>query len=175
MRGNNLKFYCELNYHDQKIDGTPTHNIWEHWTAVSTLLGLISSVYSNLHHWRSNQRPQIAVPKLHCWWDLIRSNSCPVFLYIVRRCSVDFLVMVIQFTILIPLLKKIKICTSKFYVLCFYVTYWPLTELSIKRCTCVNKQRNSGNKCIQSRMLEYHLDLWTWLNSGQMRTPTGSR
>ena len=24
-------------------------------------------------------------------------------------------------------------------------------------------------------MLEYHLDLWTWLNSVQMRTPTGSR
>ena len=24
-------------------------------------------------------------------------------------------------------------------------------------------------------MLEYHLDLWTWLNSVQMRTPTGSK
>ena len=26
-----------------------------------TLLGLISSVYCDLHHWRSNQRPQIAI------------------------------------------------------------------------------------------------------------------
>ena len=31
--------------------------------------------------------------------------------------------------------------------------------------------------CIRSRMSEYHLDLWTWLNlnSVQMCTPTGSR
>ena len=32
----------------------------EHWTAVSTLLGLISSAYRDLHHWRSNQQPQNA-------------------------------------------------------------------------------------------------------------------
>ena len=31
----------------------------EHWTSVSTLLGLISSVYRNIHHWRSNQRLQM--------------------------------------------------------------------------------------------------------------------
>ena len=35
---------------------------------------------------------------IHSWCDLIRSTSCPVFPYIVRRCSADFLVMVIQFT-----------------------------------------------------------------------------
>ena len=35
--------------------------------AVSTLLGLISSVYCDLHHWRSIQRPQIAEPKLYNW------------------------------------------------------------------------------------------------------------
>ena len=55
--------YCELNNHDQKIRRTPTHDIREHWTAVSTLLGLISSVYRNLHHWRSNQQSQITIPK----------------------------------------------------------------------------------------------------------------
>ena len=27
------------------------------------------------------------------------------------------------------------------------VIYWPSTELSIKRCTCVNKRRNSGSWC----------------------------
>ena len=32
----------------------------EHWTFVSTLLGLISSVHCDLHHWRSNQQPQYA-------------------------------------------------------------------------------------------------------------------
>ena len=52
------------------------------------------------------------------------------------------------------------------------VTYWPSTKPSIERCTCVNKQRN---RCIQSKILEYHLDLWTCLNSVQMHTPTGSR
>ena len=51
----------------RKIRRTPMHDIQEHWTAVSSLLGFISSVYRNLHHWRSNQRPQIAVPKLHNW------------------------------------------------------------------------------------------------------------
>ena len=48
-------------------------------------------------------------------------------------------------------------------------------DRAVKRCTCVNKQRNSGNRCIRSKISEYHLDLWTWLNSVQMRTPTGSR
>ena len=28
-----------------------------------------------------------------------------------------------------------------------YVIYWPSTEPSIKRCTCVNKRKNSGNRC----------------------------
>ena len=31
-----------------------THDIRNHWTSVSTLLGLISRVYRNLHNWRSN-------------------------------------------------------------------------------------------------------------------------
>ena len=79
---------CELNYHDQKIRRTPTHDTREHWTAVSTLLGLISSVYRNLHHWRSNKRLQIAVPNQHwfipgfdttkqsvCRWQYIRSPT----------------------------------------------------------------------------------------------------
>ena len=45
------ELYCELNYHDQKIQRTVTHDIQKHLTAVSTLLGLISSVYHDLHHW----------------------------------------------------------------------------------------------------------------------------
>ena len=36
----------------------------EHWTAVSTLLGLISSAYHNLHHLWSNQQPQNAETEL---------------------------------------------------------------------------------------------------------------
>ena len=63
-----------------------TQDIWEHWTAVLTLLGLISSVYRNLHYWGSNQQPQIAISSggdygIHCWGDLIRSkqlSSVPV-------------------------------------------------------------------------------------------------
>ena len=35
-----------------------------------------------------------------------------------------------------------------------HVTYWPSTELSIKRYTCVN------NRCIRSKTSGYHLDLW---------------
>ena len=109
--------HCELNYHDQKIRRTPMHDIGKHWIIVSILLGLISSVYLDLRHWRSNQWPQTAGPKLYNWANSpyrtqvtpnqlvmviarpINLNSCPVFPYVVRRCSVDFLVWVIQFTI----------------------------------------------------------------------------
>ena len=53
-----LSLANELNYHDQKIRWTFTQDVWKHWAAVSTLLGLISGVYRDLHHWRSNQWPK---------------------------------------------------------------------------------------------------------------------
>ena len=31
-------------------------------------------------------------------------------------------------------------------VACFYVIYWPSTEPSVKKCTCVNKRKNSGSR-----------------------------
>ena len=50
----------------------------KHWTAVSTLLGLISSVYRDLHHWKSNERPQIAESKLYNWANsLYRTQVMP--------------------------------------------------------------------------------------------------
>ena len=55
----------------RKSAETPTHDIRKHWTAVSILLGLISSAHHNLHHWRLNQWPQIAMASLVCdvnWW-----------------------------------------------------------------------------------------------------------
>ena len=55
---------CELNYHDQKIRRTLACDIQKHWTAVLTLLGLLSNVYRDLLHWKSNQQPQNAEPKL---------------------------------------------------------------------------------------------------------------
>ena len=36
------------------------HLYTEHWTAISTLLGLISSAHHDLHQWRSTQQPQYA-------------------------------------------------------------------------------------------------------------------
>ena len=62
--GNGSDFY-ELNYHDQKIQQTLAHDIQYYWTAVLTLLGLISSVYCDLPHWRLNQQPLNAEPKLY--------------------------------------------------------------------------------------------------------------
>ena len=58
------KYDSKLNYHDEKIWQTLASNTQKHWTAFSTLLGLISSVYCDLTHWRSNQRLQNAEPKL---------------------------------------------------------------------------------------------------------------
>ena len=45
-----FKQFCELNYHDQKVSRTPTHDIREHGTAVLTLLGHISTCLPYLHH-----------------------------------------------------------------------------------------------------------------------------
>ena len=53
--------------HDQKTRRTLTHDIGKHGTSVSTWLGLISSVYHDLHPWISNQRPQIAELKHYNW------------------------------------------------------------------------------------------------------------
>ena len=36
------------------------HLYAEHWTAVSTSLGLISRAHRDFHHWRSNQQSQYA-------------------------------------------------------------------------------------------------------------------
>ena len=51
------------------LENPASTSMWhtEHWTAVLTLLGLISSAYRDLHHWRSNQQPQTAELKL-CHW-----------------------------------------------------------------------------------------------------------
>ena len=57
------------------------------------------------------------------------------------------------------------------------VTYWPSTEPSIKRCTCVNMQKNSKTGASGRRYQNITLTCghgwirWWW----QMRTPTGSR
>ena len=75
------ELYCELNYHDQKTWRTPTHDIRKHWTAVSTLLGLINNVYYDLHHWRSNQRPQIAEPKIYNWCTIAMIWLCVKRIY----------------------------------------------------------------------------------------------
>ena len=56
------------------------------------------------------------------------------------------------------------------------VIYWPSTEPSIKRCTCVNKRKNSETGASGRRYRNITLTCgrgwirWWW----QMRTPTGS-
>ena len=70
-----IKIISFSNYHDQKFRRTPTQDLREHWTPVSTLLRLISSVYRNLHLWRSNQRPQIAVPKIYNYRTQVTPNQ----------------------------------------------------------------------------------------------------
>ena len=146
-----ISFSSELNYHDQKIRQTIARDIRKHWTAILTLLGLISSVIPwsppleikpatrecraetlplstyphrtqvkpnqlvmvimwpiNLNvsyklHPRSSPGPRL--PKRfgnthsHNYYNLKGQNRCPVFLYVARNCLLDFLVMVIQFTI----------------------------------------------------------------------------
>ena len=61
----------------------------EHWTAVSTLLGLISSAYRDLHHRRSNQQPQNAetetLPLGHQSMPHISNSKSTSHIYIICR------------------------------------------------------------------------------------------
>ena len=56
-----------MNYHDQKIQLALAHDMRKHWTAALTLLGLIGNRFCDLPHWRLNQWPQNAEPKLYHW------------------------------------------------------------------------------------------------------------
>ena len=40
------------------------------------------------------------------------------------------------------------------------VTYWPSTEPSIKRCTCVNKQKNSRSRCTLNNNITRRQTAW---------------
>ena len=57
--------YLHIVFYDFERTGNNVQNyINTISTAISTLLGLISSVYRDFPHWKSNQRPQNAEPKL---------------------------------------------------------------------------------------------------------------
>ena len=63
-----------------------SEHLRKHWTAVSTLLGLISSVYCDLHHCSSNQQPQIAEPKLYNWANISYTTDVKLQLSSVSVC-----------------------------------------------------------------------------------------
>ena len=56
----------------------------KHWTAVSTLSGLISSAHRNFQHWRSNQQPQYAeaetLPLGHQFISRIRDAEIHIYI-----------------------------------------------------------------------------------------------
>ena len=62
----NKKFnHYKLNYHGQKVLQTLARDTRNNLTAVSTLLGFISSIYGDIPQWRSNEQSQNAEPKLY--------------------------------------------------------------------------------------------------------------
>ena len=65
--GSKNKHTCKLNYYDQKIRQILVCDIRDHWTAVSTLSGLFSSVYRDFPHRIWNKQPQNAEPKPYLW------------------------------------------------------------------------------------------------------------
>ena len=68
-------------------------------------------------------------------------------------------------------------CYKAYFSYCCGVTYWPSTEQSIKRCTCVNKRKYNEIGASGRRYRNITLTCgrgwirWWW----QMRTPAGSR
>ena len=84
--------YWELNYHDQKIRQTPSHDIWKHCTAVSTLLGFISSVYRDLHNWRPNKvETAVQCFRMPCVGVCLMGNSIQNIIPLFKKCiSISF-------------------------------------------------------------------------------------
>ena len=103
----------------RKSSNKPATHIRNHWTVVSTLLGLISSVHPDLPHGdrTSDHRMQsrnylwatavvagsissIGDQGIHWWWDQKKGRiSCLVFPYVARKCLPGFPVMVFQFIV----------------------------------------------------------------------------
>ena len=129
----------------------PAHTyIWhtEHWTVVTTLLGLISSAHRDLHHRGSNQQPlhgEAETLPLGHWFmlrindteltshrklrDLIRSKQLFSVPYVSCRCVPDFLVMVISNLIYIYIYIYIHVHMCVWIYICTYLlVYSPLIK-----------------------------------------------
>ena len=50
------------------------------------------------------------------------------------------------------------------------VTYWPSTEPSIKRCTCVNKRKNSGSRWASNKNITRTQTAWGSWSWSQLET-----
>ena len=56
------------------------------------------------------------------------------------------------------------------------VTYWPSTEPSIKRCTCVNKRKNSGSRWTLNKNITRKLTAWvSWGQDAEVRASCRQR
>ena len=56
------------------------------------------------------------------------------------------------------------------------VTYWPSTEPSIKRCTCVNKRKNSGSGCTLNNNITRALTVSvSWRQDAELRANVRKR
>ena len=117
------------------------HDIQEHW------IGLISSVYHNLHNWRSNQWPYIAMLKLYNW--ATRSYYWNIFMNMVTTHIFPQYISFLTSRIYVhttrgqgnpgwhPLHRNLFLCSPTI------VTYWPSTEPSgwiLCRCDAHWKQ-----------------------------------
>ena len=52
----------------------------------------------------------------------------------------------------------------------YIVTYWPLTKPSIKRCTCVNKWKNSGSRWVLNKNITRAQTAWaSWGQDAEVR------
>ena len=68
--------------------------------------------------------------------------------FICYMCIYSYITMFHIYLIYIHVQYGIDIYLCIYIYIYIYVIYWPSTEPSIKRCTCVNKQKNSGSRCV---------------------------
>ena len=75
---------------------------------------------------------------IHCWWDLLGRNSCPVFPYVECKCSPDFLFMVIQFRVLLRSTRILRRDIETWGDLLSHILQWKTIRSKI---TITRKQR----------------------------------
>ena len=99
----------------------------------------------------------------------VMGGRCPHNCCFVRCCLQDLFNT--AHSILVQLLLNfLSIHSVSIHVVHLYVTYWPSTKPSIKRCTCINKRKNSGSRWTSNKNITWTQTAWVSWSWSQLGT-----